>query len=76
MPGRTNEETAEARWREIWRLHRIRGLGQRRIARTLGVHHSTVQFYIAKGPPPNWKEPPKAEVVSLVGRNRGRGGAA
>jgi Helix-turn-helix domain len=71
MSGRSKDWVSHARWVKIWQLKR-RGWGQRQIGRSLKVSHSTVQYYIRKGPPPGWKPDtrPDAEVIDLA-RRRG-----
>ncbi len=73
--GRSSGGVAYDRWVYVWKAH-LRGYPGRAIARSMGLSHTTVQYYIAKGCPPGVhppKERPAAPVIELrpqAGRQR------
>jgi hypothetical protein len=77
MGGRSKAWVSLDRWQRIWKLHYKQGWGQRQIAKSMRISHTTVQHYLKKGPPPGWKpdKRPDAEVVPIA-RKRGRAPAA
>ena len=69
--GRTPGEVAHDRWVQVWRSH-LRGHSGRSIARSMGLSHTCVQYYIRKGCPPE-VHPPKtdAQVFEFKPRRSG-----
>ena len=53
MSGRSKARVSRARWERVWLGHDL-GYGVGEIDAHLKLHHSSVSYYLRKGPPPGF----------------------
>ena len=50
-------------WAEIRRLHKVKGLSKRAIARRLGIHRGTVTRALESDEPPKYHRKPRDSII-------------
>ncbi len=72
MSGRSKAKLSRWRWERVWDAHANLDFTVAEIAESLGLHHSTITYYLRKGPPRRFRldtEPDSGRGLSADSRH-------